>query len=137
MRVRREILKKHKKKRKKHSSVSQNQQTLDRWRKRWTTYQCAWDKPATISTIPWPVWSGKMVAVDKTAVEKAYNSCVPQKTELILVLKKERIRWHLDMIRQKYGKGGVLEEDALAKVTQVFQIVDGLWETLTARKKRC
>jgi hypothetical protein len=41
-------------------------------------------------------------------------------------LKAERVRWHPDKIQHRYGALGI-DETIMRSVTEVFQIVDTLW----------
>ncbi|PYI24637.1 hypothetical protein BO99DRAFT_349207 [Aspergillus violaceofuscus CBS 115571] len=81
----------------------------------------------------WPVESGKRTDVSKENVEGFMRHC-PQadgSSELLAVLKAERVRWHPDKIQQRYGGLGI-EEAVLRSVTEVFQIIDHLWNDLRA-----
>ncbi|PYH90802.1 hypothetical protein BO71DRAFT_401948 [Aspergillus ellipticus CBS 707.79] len=45
---------------------------------------------------------------------------------LLATLKVERVRWHPDKIQHRYGGLGI-EEVVMRSVTEVFQIVDHMW----------
>lgn len=88
----------------------------------------------------WPVESGKRRDVSKEAVgEFLRNALVSEsgsgsgsgsdsqsKVDLPGVLKTERVRWHPDKIQHRYGSLGI-DEDAMRSVTEVFQIIDHMW----------
>lgn len=82
----------------------------------------------------WPVESGKRRDVSKEAVgEFLRNALVSgsgsdsqSKVDLPGVLKTERVRWHPDKIQHRYGSLGI-DEDAMRSVTEVFQIIDHMW----------
>ncbi|PYI28553.1 hypothetical protein BP00DRAFT_312485, partial [Aspergillus indologenus CBS 114.80] len=79
----------------------------------------------------WPVESGKRTDVSKENVEGFMRHC-PQaegSSEWLAVLKAERVRWHPDKIQHRYGGLGI-EEAVLRSVTEVFQIIDHLWNDL-------
>lgn len=84
----------------------------------------------------WPVESGKRRDVSKDAVgdflgnalvaESGSESGSETKVDLPGVLKTERVRWHPDKIQHRYGSLGI-DEDVMASVTEVFQIIDDMW----------
>ncbi|KAI2989598.1 hypothetical protein CBS147345_10613 [Aspergillus niger] len=53
---------------------------------------------------------------------------------LLGLLKTERVRWHPDKIQHRYGKLGI-DERVLKSVTEVFQIVDQMWNEERKRGK--
>ncbi|RAL17731.1 uncharacterized protein BO97DRAFT_334645, partial [Aspergillus homomorphus CBS 101889] len=93
----------------------------------------------------WPVESGKRRDVSKGNVEEFMRRCCPDtiptdttthksgQAELLALLKAERIRWHPDKIQQRYGVLGI-EESVLRSVTEVFQIIDQMWNDLRAKE---
>lgn len=105
------------------------------WGAPWAEYLESWEtigKAAEGSTtkslrnlIFWPVRSGKRVDVRPTAVEEFMHHA-PAPAELLGTLKAERIRWHPDKIQHRYGALGV-DDVVMRSVTEVFQIVDRLW----------
>lgn len=84
----------------------------------------------------WPVESGKRRDVSKDAVEDFLRNALvtgsgsgsdsEAKVDLPSVLKTERVRWHPDKIQHRYGSLG-MDEDVMASVTEVFQIIDDMW----------
>lgn len=72
----------------------------------------------------WPVESGKRCDVTPAAVEE-FLKHAPE-GDLLSTLKVERVRWHPDKIQHRYGVLGV-DEKVLRSVTEVFQIVDRMW----------
>lgn len=89
----------------------------------------------------WPVESGKRRDVSREAVEEFMKfALVPASaasTEkdgdaLISMLKAERVRWHPDKIQHRYGALGI-DEDIMRSVTEVFQIIDHMWNELKER----
>ncbi|KAF3482739.1 uncharacterized protein GIQ15_02063 [Arthroderma uncinatum] len=87
----------------------------------------------------WPVKSGQQKDVNLDSVEEFLrNAPVPQTStevsssklskhsNLLAVLKLERVRWHPDKIRHRYGPLGV-DEDMVKAATEVFQILDRIW----------
>lgn len=72
----------------------------------------------------WPVESGKRRDVTPAAVE-VFLKHAPG-GDLLATLKAERVRWHPDKIQHRYGVLGV-DEKVLRSVTEVFQIVDRMW----------
>ena len=46
--------------------------------------------------------------------------------DLLSTLKVERVRWHPDKIQHRYGVLGV-DDKVMRSVTEVFQIVDRMW----------
>ncbi|KAI9789657.1 MAG: hypothetical protein M1833_002274 [Piccolia ochrophora] len=110
-----------------------------RWDKRWETYLQGWDKLKDLSStaattdddhaardmIPWPVESGKMTDLRRDEVERFFSHAPG--TDLLGILKYERVRWHPDKIQQRFGGGQSVDETTLRAVTAVFQVVDSLW----------
>ncbi|OJK00871.1 hypothetical protein ASPACDRAFT_117419 [Aspergillus aculeatus ATCC 16872] len=123
------------------------------WREGWEAYLGCWGrldgavqvaaaaagdrggKGSFRNLVFWPVESGKRKDVSKENVE-AFMRHSPQaangSSELLAVLKAERVRWHPDKIQQRYGVLGI-EEAVLRSVTEVFQIIDHLWNDLRTR----
>lgn len=81
----------------------------------------------------WPVRSGKRVDVWPKAVEE-FMRHAPAPAELLSTLKAERIRWHPDKIQHRYGALGI-DDVVMRSVTEVFQIVDRLWNEERERQK--
>lgn len=89
----------------------------------------------------WPVESGKRRNVSASAVEEFMRHApAPPATgsgeepsddekKLLATLKTERVRWHPDKIQHRYGVLGI-DEVVMRSVTEVFQIVDRLWNEL-------
>ncbi|KAK2783616.1 hypothetical protein FQN52_009543 [Onygenales sp. PD_12] len=94
----------------------------------------------------WPVESGKRKDITPDAVE-AFIRHAPTPTpidtpasdpaaehgrprshpsDLLTVLKIERVRWHPDKIQHRYGALG-MEDQLVKSATEVFQILDRLW----------
>jgi hypothetical protein len=101
------------------------------WEERWATYMQRWEelgKPP--HRIPWPTESGSRKDITRAEVEKFFllapSSGSPNETELFKILKSERVRWHPDKIQQKLGGQGV-DESTIRAVTEVFQIIDAMW----------
>lgn len=107
------------------------------WNQKWTEYQELWEafrsSTGDISAIPWPVWSGRMSDVGKEEVETFFlngpTAGNPDQADLVKTLKVERVRWHPDKIQQKLGGHGV-HTAGMEGVTQVFQIVDRMWNEM-------
>lgn len=81
--------------------------------------------PPLRNLLVWPVKSGKRCDVTPEAVKEFLTHATP-KTDLSVVLKTERVRWHPDKIQQRYGALGI-GENVMRSVTQVFQIIDQMW----------
>ena len=89
----------------------------------------------------WPVESGKRRGVSREAVEEflrhalvpASASASGKEDDLLAVLKSERVRWHPDKIQHRYGVLGI-DDAVMRSVTEVFQIVDHLWNELKEKK---
>ncbi|OOF99594.1 hypothetical protein ASPCADRAFT_503597 [Aspergillus carbonarius ITEM 5010] len=93
----------------------------------------------------WPVESGKRADLGREEVEAFMRGCAGVMGEgdnkhgdgngggLLGLLKTERVRWHPDKIQHRYGSLG-LDESVMRSVTEVFQIVDQMWNE--ERKKR-
>lgn len=88
----------------------------------------------------WPVESGKRADVSREAVEEFMRHApapaadgehaagdAPQ--DLLVTLKAERVRWHPDKIQHRYGVLGI-DDVVMQSVTEVFQIVDTMWNEL-------
>ncbi|EEQ31344.1 hypothetical protein McanMca71_004546 [Microsporum canis] len=91
------------------------------------------------NTLVWPVESGRQKDANIDSVRQFLcNAPVPQITtealsstqskhsNMLAVLKLERVRWHPDKIRHRYGALGV-DEDIIKAATEVFQILDRIW----------
>ncbi|RAH66632.1 uncharacterized protein BO66DRAFT_381169 [Aspergillus aculeatinus CBS 121060] len=124
------------------------------WKEAWEAYRGCWGrldgavaaaavagggggkKGSFRNLVFWPVDSGKRRDVSKENVE-GFMRHSPQAangpSELLAVLKAERVRWHPDKIQQRYGVLGI-EEAVLRSVTEVFQIIDHLWNDLRTRE---
>ncbi|EFQ99431.1 hypothetical protein MGYG_02443 [Nannizzia gypsea CBS 118893] len=91
--------------------------------------------------IVWPVESGKRKDVKMDSVKQfVSNAPVPnggsepehsssrtsRHSNMLAVLKLERVRWHPDKIRHRYGVLGV-DDDMVKAATEVFQILDRIW----------
>lgn len=93
-------------------------------------------KDASKHRIRWPVESGRWEDVGKEGIEQFLRHAphgVSGTGGLGEVLKKERVRWHPDKMMQRAGEAGI-DKEAMALVTEVFQIVDRLWEEVKAKK---
>lgn len=85
----------------------------------------------------WPVESGRRGDVSREAVEEFVRlALVPVSAPemggneaLASVLKAERVRWHPDKIQHRYSALGI-DEDVMRSVTEVFQIIDRMWNEL-------
>lgn len=84
----------------------------------------------------WPVESGKRRDVSREAVGDFLRNALVSGSgsgsdsestiDLPGVLKTERVRWHPDKIQHRYGSLGI-DEDVMRSVTEVFQIIDHMW----------
>jgi len=81
----------------------------------------------------WPVRSGKRRDISHDGVEEFMRHALPSDEDkhgttsnLVAILKTERVRWHPDKIQQRYGVLGI-DEPVIRGVTAVFQILDKLW----------
>jgi len=72
----------------------------------------------------WPVESGKRRDVTPEAVQEFLKQAPAG--DLLSTLKVERVRWHPDKIQHRYGVLGV-DDKVMRSVTEVFQIVDRMW----------
>lgn len=103
--------------------------------------------PSLRKLIDWPVKSGKRRDITPQAVEEFMRNAPPlphsgsgtpklssqgvdntglQKPDILTTLKAERVRWHPDKIKHRYGILGM--EDQIDKsATEVFQILDRIW----------
>lgn len=93
-------------------------------------------RPANL--IPWPVESGKLSDISQEAVERFFLAAPIGSEfgngELADILKLERVRWHPDKAQQRWGKGGIGEEE-LKGITAVFQAIDSLWTEHRGKKE--
>ncbi|EKV04039.1 Reticulocyte-binding protein 2 like a [Penicillium digitatum] len=105
---------------------------LERWENIGKAAEGSAPKPLR-NLIFWPVRSGKRGDVRPQAVEE-FMRHVPAPAELIGTLKVERIRWHPDKIQHRYGALGI-DDVVMRGVTEVFQIVDRLWNEERERQK--
>ncbi|KAL2846548.1 hypothetical protein BJX68DRAFT_124418 [Aspergillus pseudodeflectus] len=89
----------------------------------------------------WPVQSGRRRDISKENVEefmrrapvtawtsdrRTGSSEAAPEDLFVTTLKAERVRWHPDKIQHRYGSLGN-DETVMRSVTEVFQIVDTLW----------
>ncbi|PGG99660.1 hypothetical protein GX51_06215 [Blastomyces parvus] len=93
----------------------------------------------------WPVESGKRRDITPAAVEAFMrNAPIPtpsdtpapgleqrgklqsHPSDLLTVLKIERVRWHPDKMQHRYGALGI-EDQLIKSATEVFQILDRMW----------
>lgn len=113
------------------------------WSAPWAAYLESWEtiRKATEASTPtslrsllfWPVRSGKRADVRPQAVEE-FMRHAPAPAELLGILKAERIRWHPDKIQHRYGALGI-DDTVMGSVTEVFQIVDRLWNEQIERQQ--
>lgn len=116
------------------------------WIEIWDRYLRSWDRLNSSSTgdeedgkelhlrnlICWPVESGKRADISPQAVESFIrhapgdSSGKTDGVNIANILKMERVRWHPDKIQQRYGGLGI-EEPVMKSVTEVFQILDRMW----------
>ncbi|KAJ5758584.1 hypothetical protein N7520_005740 [Penicillium odoratum] len=73
----------------------------------------------------WPVESGKRIDVATESVEE-FMRHAPSSEDLMVILKAERVRWHPDKIQHRYSGLGI-DDVVLRSVTEVFQIIDRMW----------
>lgn len=73
----------------------------------------------------WPVESGQRRDVSPEAVRE-FMRHAPAPADLLSTLKEERVRWHPDKMQHRYGGLGI-DEVVMRSVTEVFQIVDRMW----------
>ncbi|KAJ5784999.1 uncharacterized protein N7503_010211 [Penicillium pulvis] len=123
-----------------------------RWGEVWESYLSRWeeigkivkegekkDGEATATTTKplrnllfWPVESGKRVDVAPASVEE-FMRHAPDSADLGVILKAERVRWHPDKIQHRYSGLGI-DDVVMRSVTEVFQIVDRMWNEERERK---
>lgn len=128
--------------RKVEESLKRGQERKSRknWSDKWTTYTNKWEDLAqgrltkvAVTSIPWPVESGKKRDITLKEVERFFlyapTAGQPTEAQLGKVLKLERVRWHPDKVQQKFG-GQDVEEAVIQAVTEVFQIIDRMWSEL-------
>lgn len=109
------------------------------WTIAWDAYGRAWnlimeaqdrhEAKARHLHVPWPVQTGKLQDIQDDAVVAFFEhapSVVSGDEQLSAVLKRERIRWHPDKMRQRFGAQSLSEADSKG-VTAVFQVVDDMW----------
>lgn len=128
------------------------------WVEIWERYLQSWDRLNAHSTatssdgvdgeklhlrnlICWPVQSGKRSDISREAVENFIrhapgDTSVGKKDDVNItnIMKMERVRWHPDKIQQRYGALGI-EEPVMKSVTEVFQILDHLWNVEKEKAK--
>jgi hypothetical protein len=118
----------------------EERKTRKAWSEKWDAYTKKWQNLATadsgkidIASIPWPVESGIRKDVDLKEIERFFlyapTAGEPVESQLVKVLKQERVRWHPDKIQQKLG-GQDIEENVIQAVTQVFQVIDQMWSDI-------
>ena len=89
--------------------------------------------------IPWPVESGQRKDTGATEITRFITSSISAYTdpenvpsEILKVLKIERVRWHPDKIQHRYGFME-MDENTLKGVTEVFQVIDQMWNDARER----
>ncbi|KAL2832981.1 hypothetical protein BDW59DRAFT_157123 [Aspergillus cavernicola] len=102
------------------------------------------DKQGLRNLLFWPVESGKRRDVSRENVEEFMRRAPVQASAgagagagaggdaedlLLSTLKTERVRWHPDKIQHRYGALGI-DESVMRSVTEVFQIIDTLWNEM-------
>lgn len=123
----------------------EERRTKKAWSDRWETYTRKWEElgnggsnKVAITSIPWPVESGKHADVKLKDIERFFlhapSAGQPTETQLAKILKVERFRWHPDKIQQKLG-GQDVDKTVMQAVTVVFQVIDQMWSDLRDRKK--
>lgn len=108
------------------------------WEGVWMRYLERWEEVAKIkdeggggmdkclrNLLFWPVQSGKRRDVTSDSVREFMEHAPPQ-TDLVSTLKAERVRWHPDKIQHRYGGLGI-DDVVMRSVTEVFQIIDRMW----------
>ncbi|KAJ5554803.1 hypothetical protein N7535_007248 [Penicillium sp. DV-2018c] len=114
-----------------------------RWDRVWGEYVESWERIAEVvgegsegeplrNLLFWPVFSGKRADVKPDAVEEFMRHAAGT-GEFLATLKSERVRWHPDKIQQRFGSLGI-DEVVMRSVTEVFQIVDRLWNEERERR---
>ena len=88
--------------------------------------------------IPWPVESGRRKDTGAIEIKRFIKNGVSSYTEpdnvdseILKVLKTERVRWHPDKIQHRYGFME-MDENTLKGVTEVFQVIDEMWNDARA-----
>lgn len=131
------------------------------WMEIWERYLRSWDRLNSTSTgaqsddggakdgrklhlrnlICWPVESGKRSDINREEVESFIRHAPGDASagqtnhiDITSVLKMERVRWHPDKIQQRYGALGI-EEPVMKSVTEVFQILDSMWNEEKVKAK--
>ncbi|KAJ6014090.1 hypothetical protein N7540_008681 [Penicillium herquei] len=124
-----------------------------RWEEAWETYLTRWEEIAKVvstsseskdqdatstptskplrNLLFWPVLSGKRQDVTPDSV-RDFMKHAPASTDLLVILKTERVRWHPDKIQHRYSGLGI-DDVVLRSVTEVFQIVDAMWNEKNGR----
>lgn len=122
------------------------------WEGAWGKYVASWDEIGKVfganestdaagsssssslaNLLFWPVQSGKRRDVSPDAVRE-FMRRAPPSADLLLTLKTERVRWHPDKMQHRYGAQGI-EDAVMRSVTEVFQIVDRMWNEERERKR--
>lgn len=119
------------------------------WEGVWKEYLGRWEEIATARPMDadgdthmgplrnmlfWPVESGKRRDVSYDSVRE-FMRHKPAETDLLATLKVERVRWHPDKIQHRYGKLG-MDDVVMRSVTEVFQIIDRMWNEERERSGR-
>lgn len=112
------------------------------WEEAWKGYLASWEEIARVvkeseasetkdgtakplrNLLFWPVESGKRRDVNPDSVQD-FMRHVPG-GDLSATLKVERVRWHPDKMQHRYGALGI-DEVVMRSVTEVFQIIDRMW----------
>ncbi|KAK9472925.1 uncharacterized protein V1510DRAFT_402941 [Dipodascopsis tothii] len=81
-------------------------------------YRQAWEQ---LTAVPWPVVSGRREDISARAVGLFFHDAPKD------VIKRERIRWHPDKVKQRFAQCA-LSADDVATITAVFQIINQIWE---------
>ncbi|KAH9867966.1 hypothetical protein IAQ61_007272 [Plenodomus lingam] len=81
--------------------------------------------PHPRTLIPWPVLSGNPAHIDKPEIERFLKASPAWKQDPVALLKTERVRWHPDKLQQRFGR--LVDQETMALITAVFQVVDRLW----------
>lgn len=118
------------------------------WEGVWGKYVASWEEIAKVvgsgsgsgaakeaplrNLLFWPVESGKRRDVAPESVRE-FMRRAPPSADLLATLKAERVRWHPDKMQHRYGALGI-EESVMRSVTEVFQIVDRMWNEERERK---
>jgi hypothetical protein len=135
-------------------SLRRGQERKERkmWREKWDSYESAWEtlhrlvesrntasgesKEKTVyfrNEIVWPVESGKRKDLTPEEIEQfmvktaeSLTSTSNPENGLRQLLKVERVRWHPDKVQHRFGSLNI-DEGTLRGVTEVFQVIDRLY----------